>query len=336
VRGKGILAKVATPFRLIKAVLKARAILKKLKVDVVLGMGGYASGPGGIAAYTLGLPLVIHEQNAVFGMTNRYLAKVADLVLCGFDTSIRDQQSEANTPQAKAKIQANTKAPAHAVFVGNPVRANFADILPPSTANTQSENASPCKILIVGGSLGALALNQIVPKVLAQLAQEHKLSVLHQAGKGKNKDLEQAYSDLVNLESDFTVHEFIADMHEAYAWADLVICRAGALTVAEVALAGRAAIFVPLPIAVDDHQSMNAQNLASQNAAMIIQQSHLDEHLYDALKTLITRPEQRSEMAARAKSLSQPEATQKVADFCESLTQAGAKRINKQGYSSHD
>ena len=303
-RGKGLWQKFTIPFKLLGAVFAARKILKALKPNLVLGMGGYASGPGGIAAYTLGIPIILHEQNAVFGATNRYLAKIASLTLCGFDTRINPQLS---------------KAPKHTVFVGNPIRSGFMDI---PAIDSQRENKR--NILIVGGSLGALALNQIVPKVLIELAKNHEFNVWHQSGVNKSEPVEQAYRSLSQADassesSTIKISEFIDDVEQAYAWADIVICRAGALTVAEVSAAGRVAIFVPLPIAVDDHQTQNAENLAQQDAAIVIQQGQLEAHLANALIPLLTDTEYRESMANKAKTLSQAEATQKVADYCSSL-----------------
>ena len=314
-RGKGLLVKLTTPFKLLKAIFAARRILKKLKPDVVLGMGGYASGPGGIAAYTLGIPIVLHEQNAVFGLTNRYLAKIASLVLCGFDTSVNPQLS---------------KAPKTSVYVGNPIREGFNHITPKASVQSQALN-----VLIVGGSLGALALNQIVPKVLKEMSGEHEFNVWHQTGATKSAPVNDDYAEYANIVAKHTneqdesvqskakpqvmVTEFIEDVEQAYEWADVVICRAGALTVAEVAAAGRVAIFVPLPIAVDDHQTQNAENLAKQGAAIVIQQPELESTLKQSLTRLFTENDYRENMAQKAKKLSQPEATQKVADYCASL-----------------
>jgi UDP-N-acetylglucosamine--N-acetylmuramyl-(pentapeptide) pyrophosphoryl-undecaprenol N-acetylglucosamine transferase len=294
-RGKGLIRKLTTPFTLLRAVWQARKILKKLSPDVVLGMGGYASGPGGIAAYTLGIPMVLHEQNAVFGLTNRYLAKIADTVLCGFDTSVNRTKS---------------KAPTKAVHVGNPIRSGFNQIPDIATHSQTGVN-----ILIVGGSLGAQALNEVVPPVLLKLRDMHALSVWHQTGAGKEQPVINVYEDAENVR----VTEFIDEMENAYDWADIVICRAGALTVAEVAAAGRVAIFVPLPIAVDDHQTLNAQNLASQDAAYLIPQNQLAESLPKILAELLSAPSVLHAIANKAKSLSLTNASEVVAQYCAQL-----------------
>lgn len=298
-RGKGLLRMLATPFSLVKAVFSARKLLKQMQPSVVLGMGGYASGPGGIAAYSLGIPLVLHEQNAVFGLTNRYLAKVASLVLSGFDTSVNPRLS---------------KAPKNTLFVGNPIRAGFAEIKP-----LERQPKRNLRILIVGGSLGALALNEVVPNALIALQEQCAVDVWHQSGKGKAEPVIQAYAALNGRECKVTVSEFIDDVEQAYAWADIVICRAGALTVSEVAAAGRVAIFVPLPIAVDDHQRLNAENLAKQDAAIILPQKTLAQALPAVLAKLCSDASYRHDIANKARLLSQSHATVQVANYCESL-----------------
>nr|WP_136250325.1 undecaprenyldiphospho-muramoylpentapeptide beta-N-acetylglucosaminyltransferase [Ningiella ruwaisensis] len=304
-RGKGIVRKLIMPFMLLKAVLKARQILKQLKADLVLGMGGYASGPGGIAAYTLRLPLVLHEQNAVFGMTNRYLSKIADEVLCGFDVSIN---------------QAQSKAPKRCRFVGNPIRASFSEVSELSIRKHTSRK--PVNILVVGGSLGALALNEQLPQIFTDQHAHTPLAIKHQSGKGKSQALIERYQ---SLGLDAEVLEFIEDVQAAYDWADLVICRAGALTVAEVAAAGRPAIFVPLPIAVDDHQSMNANYLVMQEAAFVVQQKQLKQELPMHLKILCENEALRNDMAKKARSLAKMDAAKHVADLCESLAEQDTK-----------
>lgn len=297
VRGKGLLTKLSAPFMLLSAVMQARSHLSKLKPKAVLGMGGFASGPGGIAAWTLGIPVLVHEQNAVFGMTNRWLAKIAKRVFCGFDFK--------------------SKAPKNSVFVGNPVRAEFFEI------DKRSAKA-PFRILIVGGSLGALALNQIVPEVLGSLAQRFSLHVIHQAGKGKAEPVRSAYAtiqkELGNEDearvSSFEVQEFIDDIPSSFANADIVICRAGALTVAEVAASASCAIFVPLPIAVDDHQTYNARSLSDNDAAILIQQTSLSTQLESSLENLLSDPSRIETIGRKARQLSIQDATQQVAAAC--------------------
>lgn len=300
-RGKSTLTKLLTPFKLLSALFQSIRLLRRLKPRVVLGMGGYASGPGGIASCILRIPLVIHEQNAVFGMTNRYLAKVAKHTLTGFD--LTSTPLPAKGPQA---------LPKNISYVGNPIREGFFSIPMKNTQDTQV----PINILIVGGSLGALALNEIVPKVLLTLANETTINVKHQSGKNKQKKVRADYLGAHNVD----VIEFIDNMEEAFAWADIIICRAGALTVAEVAGAGRVALFVPLPIAVDDHQSDNAKYLSDKNAAILIPQATLDTVLLKHLRDLCASSEIRSKMASAAKACAHINATSAVASVIEQVS----------------
>jgi UDP-N-acetylglucosamine--N-acetylmuramyl-(pentapeptide) pyrophosphoryl-undecaprenol N-acetylglucosamine transferase len=293
---------------LISAVWQARTILKSLNPNVVLGMGGFASGPGGIAAWILDIPIVIHEQNAIFGMTNKWLAKVAKRVLCGFDMD--------------ASVMAS-KSPRNVEFVGNPVRAEFFSVI-----KTQ-RNDDTFRFLIVGGSLGSVALNKIIPDVINQLRHKHIIKVVHQAGKGKTEPVQLRYAQLSQKthkpykpnkpkenalaeQSENTVLEFIDDIPAEFAKSDIVICRAGALTVAEVAATESCAIFVPLPIAVDDHQTYNARSLSDQHAAILIQQDKLTDNLYSQLDDLLSNPEKITEMGRKARSLCIQDATLKV------------------------
>ncbi|GAB56391.1 UDP-N-acetylglucosamine--N-acetylmuramyl-(pentapeptide) pyrophosphoryl-undecaprenol N-acetylglucosamine transferase [Glaciecola punicea ACAM 611] len=308
-RGKSIITQLLTPFKLAGALFQSIALLRKLRPSAVLGMGGYASGPGGIAAWLLKVPLVVHEQNAVFGMTNRYLAKIATFTLTGFDL--------ASVVPANA---ANKSSPSNTHYVGNPIRQDFFDIAPKHRANsTQSLN-----ILIVGGSLGALALNQIVPKVLITLGKRFSVSVMHQSGANKHAQVQAAYQNMPNVE----VIEFIDNMQSAFSWSDIIICRAGALTVAEVAGAGRVAIFVPLPNAVDDHQSANARYLSDKGGALLIQQSALETSLLPALETVCLSLEKRDEIASIARASAHKNATFEVASFIEKAVNANMQNKN--------
>lgn len=293
VRGNGLVRKLKAPFQLLKAVGQANAVMKKVKPDVVLGMGGFASGPGGIAAWLRGIPLAVHEQNALPGMTNKVLAKIANKVLMGFNLAFGR-----NTDEQKY------------IWVGNPVRPEFA-------LHMAANNEALPHILIVGGSLGAKVLNECVPEALAKLAS---FSVWHQTGKGNQENVERAYEEKVAGQSEVKVTEFIDDMAGAYQWADVIICRAGALTVAEVAMSGVAAIFVPLPHAVDDHQTVNARALCDQEAGVLLPQTELEKgDLYPVLKDLLDNPQKVKQIGGRAQQLAKPEATQTVADICENL-----------------
>lgn len=291
VRGKSVLTKLLTPIKLCHAVIQAFRLLRQIKPAAVLGMGGYASGPGGLAAYLLGIPIIIHEQNAVFGMTNRYLTKLATATLSGFDLS-NSQNATSKSIQAK--------------FVGNPIREAFFQI--PALSTISREN-NAVNVLIVGGSLGALALNENVPPILNRLSKSLDINVRHQSGKGKLDALQNAYSNECKAE----LLEFLPNIQDDFAWADVIICRAGALTVAEVAGAGRAAIFVPLPIAVDDHQTANAKNLSDKQAAVLLAQKDIDSGLEDILRKLCTDKNYRIEMAAKARQCAISDATVKVA-----------------------
>lgn len=290
VRGKGPLRLALLPLQLLRAFAQALSLLMRLRPTVVLGMGGYAAFPGGMMAALLNIPLVLHEQNARAGLTNRILAHLADAVLLGM-------------PGALAKGR----------WVGNPVRAEIAAL--PDPATRMAERSGPLRVLVIGGSLGAAALNSVVPQALAQLPPALRPQVRHQAG-GKHLDALQA-----NYASAFVTAEclaFIDDMAAAYAWADVVICRAGASTVAEIAAGGIAAGFVPFPHAVDDHQTANARVLSDRDAAWLLPQSDLTpESLAQWLtgldrKALIAR-------ATLARQQAKTAAASEVADVMEDI-----------------
>jgi len=288
VRGNGIKRLLMAPLRIIKSILQARRVLKNRDVDLVLGMGGFASGPGGIAAWTLGIPVLLHEQNAAAGATNRILARFAKKVMMGF-----------------AGAFSNDKA----ILVGNPVRESVL-ALPEKVI---SPAQSPLKILVVGGSLGAKVLNDLLPEVIEQFPAD-ALSVIHQTGKGHYEQVRSVYQSK-NLSVD--VQEFITDMDAGYAWADVVICRAGALTVSEIAVVGLPAIFIPLPHAVDDHQTKNAQDLVNREAAVLIPQKQLNsEKLSDYLQAFSQNRQLLIEMSKQSKKTAIADATERVAEIC--------------------
>ena len=305
IRGNGFLRYLKAPFMVLKSVMQALSVIKEEKPHVVLGLGGYASGPGGIAARLSGLPLMLHEQNAVPGMTNRILSKIAQRVLVAFP----------ETDLAKRKE----------IVVGNPLRHELLDVLDKvqqKAGNTESGMVSEqdkINVLVVGGSLGARVFNEELPKVFANVEQATHCRVVHQTGRG-NHDAVVATYQRVMPNFDVEVTEFIDDIAEAYQNADLIICRAGALTVSEVAAVGRAAIFVPFPAAVDDHQTKNAGWLAAHGAAKIIQQKDmLSGELELKLNVLLSRKSSLLGMGQKAKALAITDATQKVADYCEAL-----------------
>jgi UDP-N-acetylglucosamine--N-acetylmuramyl-(pentapeptide) pyrophosphoryl-undecaprenol N-acetylglucosamine transferase len=297
VRGNGVVRKLLAPFKILKATLSAMRYMKQLNIDAVAGFGGYVAGPGGLAARVLGIPVLIHEQNAIAGFTNTQLSRVATTVCQAFPQTFSEQ----------AKI----------VTTGNPVRKEITEILNPSWRYQEREKANqPLRILIVGGSLGAKALNECVPEALKQL--NVPLRVYHQCGQNHTESTQAQYANApTSLEVE--VHPFIEDMAQAYSDADLIICRAGALTVTEIATAGVAAIFVPLPSAVDDHQTANAKFLANIGAAKICPQANMTpESLKEFLVPLMNRS-LLSEMAVKARQQAQPDATQHVVELIQEL-----------------
>lgn len=297
VRGNGIARKLLAPFKILKATLSAMRYMKQLKVDAVAGFGGYVAGPGGLAARILGIPVLIHEQNAVAGFTNTQLSRVAKTVCQAFPNTFADN----------AKV----------MTTGNPVRQDIMALASPLERYQQRELAQQAlKVLVVGGSLGAQALNVCVPQALKQL--QVPLQVYHQCGQNKQTETLAAY-DNAPEQLQVDVQPFIEDMAKAYAEADLIICRAGALTVTEVATAGVAAIFVPLPSAVDDHQTANAKFLVQLGAAKICPQSSMTpDSLRDLLTPLMNR-QQLMDMAIKAQQFAQVDATQRVVQLIQDL-----------------
>jgi UDP-N-acetylglucosamine--N-acetylmuramyl-(pentapeptide) pyrophosphoryl-undecaprenol N-acetylglucosamine transferase len=290
VRGKGLWFKFTSLFRLVKACLQAARILRQRKPNVVLGMGGFVAGPGGLMAKVLGIPLVIHEQNRVPGTTNRLLSKLAKQVLEAF-------------PDSFAK-----KAQAHCT--GNPLRKQFLNL----PAHKARVNGESLKILIVGGSQGAQILNQVVPEALAQLTD---IQVKHQTGAAMQEEVANRYQALnINAEA----LAFIENMVSAYQWADLVICRAGAMTVSEVSAVGVPAIFIPLPSAIDDHQTANANYLADAGAAQVLPQKELTAE--NLARQINKMTEQLETMGKTAKQCARLDATDAVAAVC--ITEATA------------
>jgi UDP-N-acetylglucosamine--N-acetylmuramyl-(pentapeptide) pyrophosphoryl-undecaprenol N-acetylglucosamine transferase len=304
VRGKSLLTKLLLPANLLAAFWQAARTIFRVRPDVALGLGGYVAFPGGMMASLLGKPLVIHEQNAIAGLTNRMLACLADRVLLGLPVAFSNKNDK---PMPCGKVNSE--------WVGNPVRPEIAAL--PVPEQRLAGRTGPLRLLVVGGSLGAQALNTLIPQALAQLSGEQRPQVRHQSG-AKHLDVLKANYAAAGVEAECLA--FITDMAAAYAWADVVICRAGALTVAEVAAAGAAALFVPFPFAVDDHQTANARFLSDSDAAWLIPQSALSaEGLAQWLAGL-----NRSELLARAskaRALAKPEATARVAAICKELTQ---------------
>jgi UDP-N-acetylglucosamine--N-acetylmuramyl-(pentapeptide) pyrophosphoryl-undecaprenol N-acetylglucosamine transferase len=292
VRGKGPLAFLLLPAKLLLAFWQSARAIFAQRPDVVLGMGGYISFPGGMMAALFGKPLVVHEQNSIAGLANKVLAGVADRVLCAFPGALK-----------------------RASLTGNPVRPEIAAIAVPERRYT--ERSGPLRMLVVGGSLGAKALNDVVPRALALVPGERRPIVIHQSGAQHLDSLRQAYAA---TDVQAKTIAFIDDMAKAYAEADLVVCRAGATTVAEIAAAGVASVLVPYPHAVDDHQSANARFLTDVGAAVLAPQSELSAERLAGLIVGFDR-ERLGEMAKRARSLGRPDATRHVAEICMELAQ---------------
>ncbi len=296
VRGKGLTAKISAVFMLLKAGIQAMKILRERKPDVVLGMGGFVAGPGGLVAKLLGLPLVIHEQNRIPGTTNRLLARLANQVLEAFPGSF------------------NTKIKAKCT--GNPLRKQFLAVL----ENGRQRSEKEVRILIFGGSQGAQILNETVPEAIAEFQRTglvtQSVQIKHQTGAAMLLQVESRYQAL-GIKAETNV--FIDDMVAAYQWADLVICRAGAMTVSEVAAMGIPAIFIPLPSAIDDHQTANAHYLTDAGAGLLLMQNDLNpvtlaEHITEALKKLPV-------MSIAAQHCARLDATEVVAGYC--IAEAG-------------
>ncbi len=296
-RRKGWLALVAAPLSLAWALFQSLAVIRRRRPAAVLGMGGFVSGPGGVAAWLTRRPLVIHEQNAVAGLTNRLLARLARVVLQAFPGSFN------------SRIAAET--------VGNPVRDDIAAVPPPDVRFR--DRSGPLRLLVLGGSQGALALNRTVPAAIARLPADRRPLVRHQCGTRTADVARSAYAEH-GLEVELV--PFIDDMAEAYAWADLAVCRAGALTVAELCAAGLPALFVPYPAAVDDHQTANARPMADAGAAVIIDESMLSaEVLAGELERWLGDRQRLAGRAAAARGLAKPDALRRITELC--LQQAG-------------
>jgi UDP-N-acetylglucosamine--N-acetylmuramyl-(pentapeptide) pyrophosphoryl-undecaprenol N-acetylglucosamine transferase len=292
VRGKGLLRLLTLPFTLLRALGQSADAIFRQRPDVVLGMGGYITMPGGLMAAILRRPLVIHEQNSIAGLSNKVLAKISTRVLSGF-------------PNVLNKTE----------WCGNPVRADIAAL--PEPQARFAGRSGKLNVLVVGGSLGAQALNEALPKALALLSEQERPNVLHQTGKKHFETVQQLYAQS-GMSAD--VRPFLNDMAQQYAKADLVICRAGALTIAELAAAGAASVLIPFPHAVDDHQTHNARFLSEHGAAVLLPQKELSaEKLAQLLRE--TSREKLLAMAQAARSLAKPDATQAVAKVCMELAE---------------
>jgi UDP-N-acetylglucosamine--N-acetylmuramyl-(pentapeptide) pyrophosphoryl-undecaprenol N-acetylglucosamine transferase len=293
-RGKGLKAKLMLPMNLMRACFQSWKIMRRLKPSVVLGMGGYITFPGGLVTKLLKRPLVLHESNSVAGSANRALAKIAMRVLTGFPDTINSAE-----------------------WVGNPIREEFDRI--PLPALRYEERQGPLSILVVGGSLGAAALNENIPAALALIPIKDRPKIIHQAGDKHLVELQMRYEEL-GVTAD--IRSFIDDMPAAYAQADLVICRSGAMTVSELAACGVASCLVPFPYAIDDHQTANAKFLSDADAAILLPQPLLNAQDLALMIQNINRSDLKA-MALRAHALSKPHATQRVAEVCANCAGVG-------------
>ncbi|MCL7750463.1 undecaprenyldiphospho-muramoylpentapeptide beta-N-acetylglucosaminyltransferase [Guyparkeria hydrothermalis] len=310
-RGKGLSTRLAAPFRLLHAVWQAGRLLRRHRPALVIGMGGFAAGPGGLAAWLLRRPLVIHEQNAVAGLTNRVLSRLARVTLAAY-------------PRAFGKALPSGQ------IVGNPVRAEIAALAAPGSRF--KDHDGPVRVLVLGGSLGAQALNESVPQALARISQQADLVVRHQAGP-RHLETARRHYEMADwgVGSRHEVAGYIDDMAEAFGWADFVIARAGAMTVAEIAAAGIGALFIPFPHAVDDHQRFNAAWLVDQGAARLLNQREADvDTLARLLGPLLADRAALLDMATRAREVAVPDSTARIAAICEDVV-AGKTPDNQSG-----
>lgn len=307
-RGKNLLATLVIPFKLIRSLIQARRVIKAVKPDVVLGMGGYASAPGGLAAWLSKIPLIVHEQNAAAGLSNRLLARIANKVCCAFPNAFNSDVD--------------------AEVVGNPLRASIGQQATVSD-NLKKREQDHKNILVVGGSLGAQVLNNVMPDSFKLLSGgDENYCIWHQTGKNNKAKVVKSYEQEDIDSGKVKITEFITDIATAYQWADVVICRAGALTVSELAMAGTPAIFVPLPHAVDDHQTKNALYLVDSDAAKLLPQAKLtSESVTKLITELFERPETLADMAKASLNAANSDASQKVAKLCQQLSQSSGAEL---------
>ena len=288
-RGTRILKWLKAPHTLVKAIFQAIIVIYRESPDMILGLGGFASGPGGVAAKIMRLPLIIHEQNSIPGTTNKILAKVATRILTAFPNTL---------PRGE--------------WIGNPVRKEISSLQP--TLLSRADRDRPLRILILGGSLGATSINKKIPQALSIIEKKYRPEIRHQSGKANLQETQQIYKDL-NLKA--SVESFISDMAEAYGWADLVVCRAGALTISELAAAGVGALLIPYPYAADDHQFHNGKWLVSRGAAYMVKEQDLtNKLLVSILNEWLGNPVKLNSMAMNAKKSARLGVAELVADIC--------------------
>lgn len=309
-RGKGLGRKLLAPFSVLRALLQSVRIIRSLQPDCVLGMGGFVTGPGGLAARLLRKPLLIHEQNAIAGLSNMLLFPLARIVMEAFPGAFRRKQGNSRG------FWARLCNPAKLRVVGNPVRSDILAL--PSPLVRSTGRSGPLRVLVLGGSLGATAINAAIPALLAVLPGDRRPAVLHQCGDRNLQATLDAYQQAGLVPSDeLQVRPYIDDMAAAYAWADLVICRAGASTVAELAVAGLPAILVPYPWAVDDHQRANAATLVDAGAAWLLLQDQLDAAALQAIVTpFLADRAALAPYARAAEAMGRRDATRQAAAYC--------------------
>ncbi len=297
-RGKNRLTLLLAPFRLLLAFYQALRVILCVKPSIVLGMGGFASGPGGIAAWILRCPLVLHEQNAVLGTTNRLLARLAHRVLQAFPNTFSDKYQPSLT--------------------GNPIREELLRLPLPEERFKHRHQGESIRLLVIGGSQGARGLNELCPEALQLISQNERPKIWHQAGKGKDSAVEERYRI---LEIEARVEAFIEDIASAYTWADIVLCRAGALTISELAAVGIGSILVPFPFAIDDHQMVNGRFLEEAEAAFLVREKDLTpQKLADILVELSKDRSRLLTMAKAARKVAKVNALANVVEVCKQLT----------------
>jgi len=300
-RKKGIIGWIKAPLNLASAVYQSLKIIKECQPDIVIGFGGFASGPGGLAAFLLGKKLFIHEQNAVAGLTNKMLAKFSTKIFQAFPNALHHKTCQT---------------------IGNPIRAEIKAI----TKKDKATEQRAINVLVVGGSRGAMSLNQFLPKIFSRLLKEKKIKVVHQSGKGNLTETESNYANQeIQMSEQLQVIEFIGDIAQSYHWADVVICRAGALTVAEISAVGVAAVFVPYPYAVDDHQTLNANWLVERGGAILLPQSEMQSPSGEKkIVQLLSDVKQINCLAENAKKSAYLNAVEIMTNACEDLVKEAA------------
>ena len=292
VRGKGVLTLLQAPFNIILSIVESFRILKRIDPELIIGFGGFVSGPGGVSAWLLKRTLVIHEQNAIAGTTNRILSRISKKVFSAFPVKLR-----------------------RSIYVGNPVRKEIEALAGPETRGVGKERF--IRLLVLGGSRGAKAINELVPRALKKVDNQISLKITHQAGSGKDEQTRNLYKE---LHIDAEVTAFLTDISSAYMGTDIVICRAGALTVSEIACVGVGAIFIPFPYAIDDHQTANAQFLVDQQAAIVVQERDTDEEkLSKVLNSVLKDHEKILRMAINARKCRKENVSRNIVDICQEV-----------------